>query len=87
MAGRRSPAAAARVAARRACPKTHGELVDALAQATGVREAATAHSATRLASSAEAPATPLTADDAAVRWRLPYMVASILDSPYHVRSR
>jgi len=63
-------------------PKTHGHLVDSLAAAlnvpalNGVQRAAL----TRFVGSK--PGTPLTADDEAVTWRLPYLVALILDSSH-----
>ncbi|MGZ8631260.1 MAG: DUF1800 domain-containing protein [Actinomycetota bacterium] len=64
-------------------PKTHGSLVDALAKRLVFRTLTPSHRAAVL-SFLERPASdPLDEDDAAVGWRLPYLVALILDTPSH----
>ena len=64
-------------------PKTHGALVDALAKRLVFRTLPAAHRDAVLAFLGVAAATPLDEDDAAVGWRLPYLVALILDTPSH----
>ena len=64
-------------------PPTHGHLVDALAQRLVFRKLSAAHKAAVLTFLEKNSATPLTSTDAAVGWRLPYVIALILDSPYH----
>ena len=65
------------------CPKTYGGFVDALGAAAGVPHAGGRRIATPSSGSWARPrASPLKATDAAVTWRLPYIVALILDSPY-----
>ena len=64
-------------------PKTHGALVDALAKRLVFRTLPAAQRDAVLAFLGVAAATPLDEDDAAVGWRLPYLVALILDTPSH----
>ena len=64
-------------------PSTHGELVQVLAQRLVFRKLAAAHRDAILGFLGKAASDPLHAGDAAVDWRLPYVVALILDSPYH----
>ena len=64
-------------------PKTHGALVDAVAKRLVFRTLPAAHRDAVLAFLGVAAATPLDEDDAAVGWRLPYLVALILDTPSH----
>jgi hypothetical protein len=64
-------------------PPTHGKLVDALAKRLVFRTLAAPHRQAVLAFLGRSASDPLDADDEAVRWRLPYLVALILDSPYH----
>jgi hypothetical protein len=64
-------------------PKTHGDYVDALAQRLVFRRLTNAHKQAVLGFLGRQAGDPLSADDAAVGWRLPYIVALILDSPYH----
>jgi len=64
-------------------PKTHGAYVDALAQRLVFRKLTNAHRQAVLGFLDRQASDPLSADDAAVGWRLPYIVALILDSPYH----
>lgn len=63
-------------------PKTHGALVDALAKRLVFRPLAAPHRAAVLEFLERSASDPLDSDDAAVGWRLPYVVALILDSPY-----
>ena len=81
VAGRPLVAGRARAARRcesycpRRCPKTHGELVDALAKRLVFRDAAAAHTRRRAAASsgeARRAAAPTTRG---VEWRLAYLVA------------
>ena len=67
----------------RRLPKTYGALVEALAQRLVFRSLAPVHKQAVLGFLGHAASDPLSADDAAVGWRLPYVVALILDSPYH----
>lgn len=64
-------------------PDTYGPLVDAVAKQLVFRKLATAHRDAVLAFLDKTAASTLTKSDAAVNWRLPYLVALILDSPYH----
>jgi uncharacterized protein (DUF1800 family) len=64
-------------------PKTHGAMVDALAERLVFRTLAPTHKQAVLTFLGRAASDPLTSDSEAVRWRLPYVVALILDSPYH----
>lgn len=64
-------------------PKTHGALVDAFAERLVFRTLAPAHKQAILGFLGRAGTDPLNSDSEAVRWRLPYIVALILDSPYH----
>ena len=64
-------------------PKTHGAMVDALAKRLVFRTLAPTHRQAVLDFLGRAGSDPLTSDSEAVRWRLPYVVALILDSPYH----
>jgi uncharacterized protein (DUF1800 family) len=64
-------------------PPTHGHLVDALARRLVFRTLHPAHKTAVLTFLGKNTATPLTADSEAIGWRLPYLVALILDSPYH----
>lgn len=63
-------------------PKTHGEFVDVLAKRLVFRKLAPRHRAAVLGFLERSASDPLDSDDAAVGWRLPYVVALILDSPY-----
>jgi uncharacterized protein (DUF1800 family) len=64
-------------------PATHGEFVQVLAQRLVFRKLAAAHRDAILGFLGKEAGDPLHANDAAVDWRLPYVVALILDSPYH----
>lgn len=64
-------------------PKTHGDLVDALARRLVFRTLKTEHKQTVLAFLGRSGSDPLSSTSEAVRWRLPYIVALILDAPYH----
>ncbi len=64
-------------------PPTHGPLINALAKKLVFRKLSTAHRDAVLGFLGETASSPLDANDAAVTWRLPYVVALILDSPYH----
>ena len=64
-------------------PATLGELVDVLGRRV-LFEAVPAHVRTAVCAFLDGtPATVLRADSAAVGWRLPYLVALLLDSPTH----
>jgi uncharacterized protein (DUF1800 family) len=63
-------------------PSTHGDLVDALAKRLVFRKLSTAHRDSVLQFLGRSASAPLHKDDEAVGWRLPYVVALILDSPY-----
>jgi uncharacterized protein (DUF1800 family) len=67
----------------RRLPATHGALVDALSKRLVFRTLAAPHKRAILEFVGRSASDPLDADSAAVRWRLPYLVALILDSPYH----
>jgi uncharacterized protein (DUF1800 family) len=58
-------------------------LVDALAKRLVFRTLAPTHRQAVLGFLGRAASDPLDSDDEAVRWRLPYLAALILDSPYH----
>ncbi|CAN5700700.1 DUF1800 domain-containing protein [soil metagenome] len=64
-------------------PATHGGLVDALAKRLVFRKLPPAHRDAVLTFLGRAAGDPLDEDDAAVDWRLPYVVALILDTPSH----
>jgi Protein of unknown function (DUF1800) len=64
-------------------PRTHGALVDTLAQRLVFRTLAPPHRQAVLGFLGRAASDPLTSGSEAVGWRLPYLVALILDSPYH----
>jgi len=64
-------------------PGTYGGLVDAVAKAVVFRKLEAVHRAAALTFLGKAAGDPLSKTDAAVTWRLPYLVALILDSPYH----
>jgi uncharacterized protein (DUF1800 family) len=64
-------------------PATHGALIDALAKALVYRKLSVAHRAVVLDFLGRKSSDPVTSSSAAVGWRLPYVVALILDSPYH----
>jgi uncharacterized protein (DUF1800 family) len=64
-------------------PATYGALVDAVANKLVFRKLATTHRDAVLTFLGETADSPLAKGDAAVTWRLPYLVALILDSPYH----
>ncbi len=66
-----------------ALPATHGELVQLLAQRLVFRKLSAAHRDAILGFLGRTTGDPLHANDEAVNWRLPYLVALILDSPYH----
>ena len=63
-------------------PKTHGDLVDVLAKRLVFRKLSAPHKAAVLAFLERADSDPVTSDSAAVNWRLAYVVALILDTPY-----
>jgi uncharacterized protein (DUF1800 family) len=64
-------------------PKNHGDLMQALAQRLVFRKLSAPHRNALCTFVGRMAADPITATDAAVTWRLPYLVALILDSPYH----
>ena len=64
-------------------PATHGALVDALSKRLVFRTLAASHKTAVLQFLGKAATAPLSAGDEAVGWRLPYVVALILDTPYH----
>lgn len=65
-------------------PNTHGALVDALARRLVFRALSASHRKAVLDFIGRRPGDPLSGDDEAVGWRLPYLVSLILDSPYHM---
>ncbi len=65
-------------------PKTHGALVDALARGLVFRTLSASHRKAVLDFIGRSPGDPLSGDDEALGWRLPYLVSLILDSPYHM---
>ena len=64
-------------------PATHGELVDALAKRLVFRTMPPAHRDAVLGFLGRSAGDPVNRDSEALGWRLPYLVALILDSPYH----
>lgn len=64
-------------------PRTHGALVDALARRLVFRTLAAPHRQAVLGFLGRSASDPVTSSSEAVGWRLPYLVALILDSPYH----
>lgn len=64
-------------------PTSHGALVDALAQRLVFRTLAPQHKQAILTFLGRDGSDPCNSDSEVVRWRLPYVVALILDSPYH----
>ena len=64
-------------------PPTHGHLVDALARRLVFRTLHPTHKAAILTFLGKNTASPLTPDSEAIGWRLPYVAALILDTPYH----
>ena len=67
----------------RGLPDTYGRLVDTLAKRLVFRRLPAAHRDAVLAFLQHDATDPLDADDPAVGWRLPYLVALILDTPSH----
>lgn len=65
-----------------ALPATHGALVDALALRLVFRPLSTTHRAAILTYLQVTAGTPVTTSSAATTWRLPRIVALVLDSPY-----
>jgi uncharacterized protein (DUF1800 family) len=63
-------------------PDTYGELVDAVAKKLVFRKLAPSHRDAVLTFLGKTGDSPVAKGDAAVTWRLPYLVALILDSPY-----
>jgi uncharacterized protein (DUF1800 family) len=66
-------------------PTTHGRLVDGLAAALNVPVLNAAQRAALTGFVGHAPGDPLHATDEALGWRLPYLVALILDSPHQAQ--
>ncbi len=64
-------------------PKDHGALIQALAKRLVFRTLSTEHRDALLTFLGAAASDPVTSSSAAVGWRLPYLVALILDSPYY----
>jgi uncharacterized protein (DUF1800 family) len=64
-------------------PETLGDLVQALAERVVHTRLAPRHRDTVCAFLGRSPGSPLEPDDEALGWRLPYLVALLLDSPYH----
>jgi hypothetical protein len=67
----------------RRLPRTHGTAVDLLAKRLVFRPLARQHRDAVLDFVGRFAGDPLSEEDALVTWRLPYVVALILDSPYH----
>jgi hypothetical protein len=65
-------------------PKTHGQLVDAAAAGLGLPRPTPAVRSAICRFLEKRPSAPLTSDDAALTWRLPYVFALLLDSPAFV---
>lgn len=65
-------------------PATHGALVDALGQRLRQRPTSAAERQAVCTFLGVAPTTPLKADSEALGWRLPYVVALLLDAPAHL---
>ncbi len=57
-------------------PKTHGALVDALARGLVFRALSASHRKAVLGFLGRSPGDPLSGDDEAVGWRLPYLVVA-----------
>ena len=68
----------------RRLPATHGALVAALGQRLLQRPLPPAHVTAICGFLGKRTSSPLRADSEAVGWRLPYVVALVLDSPVHV---
>jgi hypothetical protein len=68
----------------RPLPNTHGALVNKLAERLVFRSLTSAHRDAVLGFLGRSAGDSLSEDDEAVGWRLPYLVALILDSPYHL---
>jgi uncharacterized protein (DUF1800 family) len=64
-------------------PTTHGALVQTLAERLVFRRLAASHRDAICAFLGRSASDPVTSSSEAVGWRLPYLVALILDSPYH----
>jgi uncharacterized protein (DUF1800 family) len=64
-------------------PRTYGDFVDVLAQRLVFRKLTGQHRNAVLGFLGHQASDRLSSTDAAVGWRLPYVVALILDSPYH----
>jgi hypothetical protein len=64
-------------------PPTHGKLIDALGRRLAFRTPSDEHRDAVLGFIGRAAGDPLSEDDEAVGWRLPYLAALVLDSPYH----
>jgi uncharacterized protein (DUF1800 family) len=65
-------------------PATHGALVSALGERLHSRPLPAAHRNAACAFLGVAPTAPLRADSEAAGWRLPYLVALLLDAPAHM---
>ena len=63
-------------------PATHGDLVDAVSQSLFERTLSAPHRAAALTFLGRAAGDVVRADSAAITWRLPYLVAMLLDTPY-----
>jgi hypothetical protein len=65
-------------------PKTYGALVDVMAKTLVFRKLAPAHRSAVLAFVEKADTDSVNENDPFLRdWRFPYLVALILDTPYH----
>ncbi len=64
-------------------PSTHGKLIDALGKRLTFKALSDQHKDAVLGFIGRKASDPLSESDEAVDWRLPYLVALILDSPYH----
>jgi len=64
-------------------PNTHGALVQALAKRLMYRSLPAVQRDAVLSLVGKVAADPLHRKDEAVKWRLPYLMALILDSPFH----
>jgi len=64
-------------------PKDHGELIQVLAERLVFRKLSQGHRNALLAFLGRSAADPVNSSSEAVGWRLPYLAALILDSPYH----
>lgn len=65
-------------------PATHGAYVDTLGQRLFEQPVAAAHKDALLAYLGRSAADPVRSTSSSVGWRLPYNVAVLLDSPYHL---